>query len=227
VVVTRDDREEYIDSLQAADEGGLSSLVSFFVHLQRCELRKAMRSSPDVRPIQTLSEAIAAARNDVLPGKNLDPVIWINAKEIAGKLLSFTEGRLEEIRKTLESEMDQTQASVKLTFAGLPFPELLLLPYAPNTSIYHQARGLSLEIPNGTSFPLLLHLEIHAHAMGSKFRGLIGFVAVFMRSGNIRRISKELFQTNYAEPYESAERRFRPWLEELLANALTMLRKSL
>jgi fido (protein-threonine AMPylation protein) len=227
VVVTRDDREEYIDSLQAADECGLSSLVSFFVHLQRCELRKAMRSSPDVRPIQTVSEAITAARNDLVPGKNLDPAIWINAKETAGRLLGFTETRLEEMKKVLKSEMDQTQGSVKLTFAGFPFPELLLLPYVPNTSLYHQARVLSLEIPNGTRFPSLLYLEIHAQAMGSKFRGLIGFVAVFDNSGNTQRISKELFQTNYAESYESAERRFRPWLEESLANALTMLRKSL
>ena len=34
-------------------------------------------------------------------------------------------------------------------------------------------------------------------------------------------------QVNYAEPYESAERRFRPWLEESLVNALTLWRKSL
>jgi hypothetical protein len=227
VVVTRDDHEEYIDSLQAADEGGLSSLVSFFVHLQRRELRKTMRSSPDVRPIQTVSEAIAAARNDLLPGKNLDPAIWINAKEIAGKLLAFAETRLEEMQKVVESEMDQTHASVKLNFAGLPFPELLLLPYVPNTSIYHQARALSIEVPGASRFPSLSHFEIHAQAMGSKFRGLIGFVAVFISSGNIRRISKELFQTNYAESYESAERRFRLWLEESLGNALTMWRKSL
>ena len=230
VVVTRDDRAEYIDSLQAADEGALSSLVSFFVHLQRRDLGKAMRSSPHFRPIQTVSEAIAAARNDLLPGKNLDPIIWMNAKEIAGKLLGFTETRLEEMKKSLERETDHTQASVQLTFAGLPFPELLLLPYVPNTSVYHQARALSIEVPGASGFPSSSHFEIHAQAMGSKFRGLIGFVAVFSNSGNTWRISKELFQTNYAESYESAERRFRPWLEESLVNALTALtmwRKSL
>jgi len=227
VVVTRDDRAEYIDSLQATDEGGLSSLVSFFVHLQRRDLGKAIRSSPHVRPIQTVSEAIAAARNDLLPGKNLDPVIWMNAKKIAGKLLGFAETRLEEMKKVLESEMDQTQVSVKLDFAGMPFPELLLLPYVPNTSVYHQARALSIEVPGASGFPSRSHFQIHAQAMGSKFRGLIGFVVVFINSGNIRRISKEFFQTNYAEPCESAERRFRPWLEESLVNALTMWRKSL
>jgi fido (protein-threonine AMPylation protein) len=223
VVVTRDDRAEYIDSLEAADEVGLSSQVAFFVQLQRREIGKAMRTG--TRPIQTVAEAIAAARNDLLHTKS-DPAFWANTKEVAGKLLSFAESRLEEMKKTLESEMGQAQARVTLSFSGL-FPELLLLPYAPETSVYHQARGLSLEVPNGTSFPALSHLEIHAQAMGSKFRGLIGFVAVFMRSGNIRKISKELFQINYAESTESAEHRFRPWLEDSLVNALTMWRKSL
>jgi hypothetical protein len=32
---------------------------------------------------------------------------------------------------------------------------------------------------------------------------------------------------NYVESYESAERRFKPWLEESLVNALTLWRKSL
>jgi hypothetical protein len=39
--------------------------------------------------------------------------------------------------------------------------------------------------------------------------------------------SKEPFQVNYAESYESAERRFRPWLEDSLVTALTLWRKNL
>jgi hypothetical protein len=70
-------------------------------------------------------------------------------------------------------------------------------------------------------------IEIQAHAIGSKFRGLIGIVAVFSDSMQKHLASKEPFQVNYAESYENAERRFRPWLEESLVNALTLWRKSL
>jgi fido (protein-threonine AMPylation protein) len=226
VVVTRDDRAEYIDSLEVADEGDLSSFVSFFVQAQKCEIGKATWASHYTQPIQTVSEAIAAARNVSLPGKN-PPSVWVNAKKIADKLMSFAETRLEETKKTLENEIGQAKISVELSFSGLCFPELLLLPYGPNTSVYHEARALSIEIPAASRFPSWSHFQIHAQAMGSQFRGLIGFIAVFISSGNIRKISKEPFQTNYAEPYESAELRFRPWLEESLVNALTLWRKSL
>lgn len=228
VVVTRDDREEYIDSLEVADEGDLSSLVSFFVRAQRRAIGMATWASPNSRPIKTVSEAIAAARNMPLAGKNPAPSVWVNAKNIADKLMSFAETRLEETKKTLENEIGQAKILVELSFSGLCFPELLLLPYVPNISVYHQARALSIEIPAASSFPSRSHFQIDAQAMGSQFRGLIGFVAVFISSsGNIRKISKEPFQTQHAESYESAERRFRPWLEESLVNALTLWRKSL
>src|SRR5262249_20710828 len=89
VVVTRDDRARYIDALEAADEGGLSSLVSFFVHLQRRELGKAMRAVPDTRPIQTVLDAIAAAKRLLRPGKQPDPAIWMTAKNTADRLMDF------------------------------------------------------------------------------------------------------------------------------------------
>jgi len=227
VVVTRDDRAEYIDALEVADESSLSALVSFFVNGQRRELGKAMRVFPDARPIQTVSEAIAAAKNVLHPGKGLDPAIWVNAKSIADKLMAFTETRLEEIKKSLETEIGQTKLSVKLSFAELRFPELLQLAYEPNTSVYHEARALSIGTREPLGFPFWSHFEVHAHAIGSKFRGLIGFVSVFSGFANTQLISKAPFLVNYAESYESAERRFRPWLEESLVNALTLWRKSL
>jgi hypothetical protein len=73
------------------------------------------------------------------------------------------------------------------------------------------------------------NIGVHAHAIGSIFRGFIGIVVVFraLKKSTVNFASKEPFQVNYAESYESAERRFRPWLEESLVNALTLWRKSL
>jgi hypothetical protein len=225
VVVTRDDRAEYTDSLQAADEGALGSLVSFFVLAQKREIGKAVRAFP--KPTLTVAQVIAAARNPLLPDKRSDPAVWVNTKDIADKLIAFAETRLEEIKKVLEGEIGQAKISVTLSHVKPLFPELLLLPYERNTDVYHEAKALSMGGQNAYGFPDWSHFEIHAQAIGSKFLGLIGFVAVFIKSGNARRISKDFFQVNHAESHESAERRFRPWLEESLVNALTLWRKNL
>jgi hypothetical protein len=71
------------------------------------------------------------------------------------------------------------------------------------------------------------YVTIQAQAVGTKSRGIIAIVALFRRPGSSKIVSKDVFQVNYAESYESAERRFRPWLEESLVNALTLWRKSL
>ena len=97
-----------------------------------------------------------------------------------------------------------------------------VLDYEPNILDYHQARGVRISTARET------FIELNAHAIGSKFRGLIGMVVLFGSKGDRARIaSHEPFQVNYAESYESAERRFKPWLEESLVNALTLWRKSL
>src|SRR5438270_13626567 len=82
------------------------------------------------------------------------------------------------------------------------------LPYSANTFDYGAVRNLHII----THQPTLM--EVHAHAIGSPFRGLIGIVMIFKHdslSGELA--SREPFQVNYAEPFESAERRLRPWLE--------------
>jgi hypothetical protein len=69
------------------------------------------------------------------------------------------------------------------------------------------------------------YVTIQAQGIGAKSRGII---AIFknLSVGSIKIVSS-IFQVNYAASYESAERRFRPWLEESLVNALTLWRKSL
>lgn len=55
LVVTRDDKNRYLDALEAADKGDLQALVDVFVYLQRAQFRKAT----------ALSENLLTTRNDV------------------------------------------------------------------------------------------------------------------------------------------------------------------
>jgi hypothetical protein len=72
-----------------------------------------------------------------------------------------------------------------------------------------------------------VYITVRASSLGPKWRGLITFVCLFKVHDSMKVVSKDKFQVNYAESPESAERRFRPWLEESLVNALTLWRKSL
>ena len=77
------------------------------------------------------------------------------------------------------------------------------------------------------SEPQATYVTIQAHGVGTKSRGLIAIIALFKHRGTYKPVANSIFLVNYAESYESAERRFRPWLEESLVNALTLWRKSL
>jgi hypothetical protein len=225
IVVTRDDRPRYIDALEVADEGDLRSLVSLFVDIQKRALFQATQAGADVQPVRTVEEAIAAAKRVLTgPAKSLDPSIWTDAKDTANRLMDLAAARLDRIAKSLTKEIGKNRPEFRFTKhddSSSP-PMSIGLPYEPNRVDYSRDQSLFISRQESSV------IGISAHAIGSKFRGLIGISMVFSsESYESSPASKEPFQVNYAEPYESAERRFRPWLEESLVNALTLWRKSL
>jgi fido (protein-threonine AMPylation protein) len=224
VVVTRDDRVRYIDALEVADEGELRSLVSFLVDVQKRALFQAAQAAVDVQHVQTVDQAIAAVSKVLTgPAKNLDPTVWLKAKNNADNLLQLAESRLKEVATSLTTSIgDNTELRFNVSSSMLHLPTRSNPPYVPNTEGYN--RSLTLNIAGvGISC-----IQLQAHAIGSKFRGLIGVRAVFHATEGVEiSASNEPFQVNYAEPYPNIERRFRVWLEQSLVNGLTQWRKSL
>lgn len=230
VVVTRDDRARYIDALEVADEGDLASLVSFFVHVQKRQLNEVMRVASDMQPINTVDQAIIAARDALGLSESAGPATWIRAKNTADRLMNLAAARLQEVASSLENEIRKNRPEFAFPTDDYPdsaLPELVL-PYEPNRADYEEVRNLHIctKARQGGLWRQA-RVGIHAHAIGSKFRGLIGILVVFEGQVRLKSVSKEPFQVNYAESPESAERRFRPWLEESLVNALTLWRTSL
>jgi Fic family protein len=225
VVVTRDDRPRYLDSLELADAGHLRPVVSLLVDVQKRALYRSLQVATDVLATQTVEEAIAAAKKVLTgPAKSLDPVVWEQVKITADRLMGLAGQRLMDLSKSLKREIGKERPDFQFiegVTKSASFPSAQELDYVPNRLDYHRGRVLLLSSRRDSS------IEIQAHAIGSKFRGLVGIVAVFSDDMQKHLASKEPFQVNYAESYENAERRFRPWLEESLVNALTLWRKSL
>jgi Fic family protein len=229
IVVTRDHRPPYIDALEQADSGDLRSLISFFVDVQKRTLFLATQAVADAAQYTSIDEAIAAAKRILVEsGMTKEPRVWRRAKDTATRLMDIAAERFEQITESLAREVGSNRPDFEFTTTEGPFFGLSgYLTYTPNTLEYETVSGIKI------SGHVVTRIEVNAHAMGSKFRGLIGIVVVYggeptLSNSAAKQIaSKETFQVNYAESQESAERRFRPWLEESLVNALTLWRKSL
>ena len=220
VVVTRDDRVRYIDSLEVADEGDLRSLVAVFVDVQKRALFQAARAAADVHPAQTVDEAIAAAARVLAgPTRALYPNVWLRSKDTADRLMDVACQRMDEIVKTLSTQIGSRRPdlSVRSSKGKRQFD------YEANTAY---DRTIRIDIgPRDFS-----SIEITARAIGFQFRGLIRIVVGFApweAPHLFVTASADAFQVNYVESPESAERRFRPWLEKSLANAINLWRQSL
>ena len=227
VVVTRDDRSRYIDALETADERNSQPLVSFLVDVQKRALFQATQAAADVQPAETVEDAIAAAKRVIAgAGKGLYPSVWSRVRATSDRLMLIADRRILDIAQSLQKEIGHaTQEYAFSCSRNSPLIQVTL-PYSPNTFIYEQERTLRILGARMTE-QQASYITVQAQAVGTKWLGLIAIVGLFKHRDSARIVSKDVFQVNYAEPLESAERRFRPWLEESLVNALTLWRKSL
>lgn len=225
VVVTRDDRSRYIDALEVADDGELRSLIAVVVDIQKRALFQAMKVASDVQPpAETVEAAIAAAKRVLAgPGRSLEPTVWRNAMKSTERLFRIGDGKIENTASMLRDQVGADRPEWTFSVRGLaPSLDGVALGYEINTREFNRSSGVTIAAERTS------HISINAHAIGSKFRGLVGFVVLFHADGETPQLGSETpFQVSYVEPYESAERRFRIWLERSLARALTLWRQSL
>ena len=225
VVVTRDDRTRYIDALEVADAGDLRPLIELFVDVQKRSLFQATQAAADVFPVNDVDEAVASIKKVLVgPGRSLDPQNWLNSKQIADYLIGVALQRFQKIAALLTEQISEAKPDFKFySFAQQGTEMPIELDYKPNYRDYDHGAALAIDSFN------FAQLKILGHAIGSKFVGLIGFVAVYWskRLGQFQTVSENVFQVNYAESLESAERRFRPWLEKAIVKTLVLWRKDL
>lgn len=229
VVVTRDDRTRYIDALEKGDEGDLRPLTSYFVDVQKRALFQAIRTVSDLKPSQTVEDAIAAARRVLTsPIRNLDPSSWTKVKDTADRLMFLAELRLEKIASSLVNEIGESRPDFQFRIVRSreelqgAYLSVGLLRWVANTEDYRVTRGIALIGPNTS------HIAIDAMGIESKVKALIGIIVRFIGHDRETQLaSEDGFVVSYSEPDESAERRFHPWLEQSLVNALTLWRKTL
>jgi Fic family protein len=230
LIVKRDDKTRYIESLERADEGDLRPLVSLFVEAQRNVLMQATEIAYDVRPIVSAHEAVLAARDRLLQRGRLPLREWLAAKEVATQLIGQARKQLGTIATELTREIGSVGRGFGFSVTGGPqngydSNRENAVRKAGQTPEFVEYNGTAqLHLQTGTSSALTLSF----HAIGPRFRGLIGVVPYLITQGaEPNLIDGATFQINYEEDLASATTRFSAWLDEVIVKGLNMWRLTL
>jgi Fic family protein len=239
LVVHRDDRADYIQSLERADTGDLSDLVKLFSTIQRRAITKALGVSDTVLhkedPLQEIISAagdrIAARRAE--QDRQLDAVTQVTTKlfEIAAKKLESVAGSITGLG--IRAEVDSSyQHHRRGGWFNNQIVEIAQhLDYHPDTRTYSEWQRLKMEEDRKTE------IVVSFHVLGVRFAGVMaasGFLEYRDETEGDETavegpyaLCKEPFQYTFKEPQDSVVRRFREWLESVLIQGLELWRKQL
>lgn len=249
LVVRESDRKEYIGALEDADAGNLFPLVSFFAKRQRDSILKALGLEQQVQQSkyadQIIDSALELLRSKYSKEKQKVSVVF----EHADKLLAIIVDRFNDLAKMLDSQLRSLtppQASSKYQARANSadnssvqrhyFQKQIVdtagrFGYFANFDHYRSWGRLTLVTEQDFEY------VVSMHGYGSGDSGILAvsafsYLKTPREEGGTEIVSlhpaaTDLFQFNYAEPYDSTESRFREWLESSLAIALAEWRKSL
>lgn len=246
LVVTRDDRVEYLDALEEADRGNLSALVDLFVRRQRRAFVAALGVAREVtQEGQRIDQQLTAisemfARRDEESRAELD-----RAKVVAREMWSRAVVRFQELAHRLEEIMHAPDKGRRVFIDKASDADVdrsrwhrwQIVQSARELGYFAGLSGfacwvrLGVETESGRSEVLL-----SLHEVGPEYRGVIGGSMSFYRKQestegerqavDLQTVSDELLQLNYQESPDIVARRFDRWLERGLVRALDAWRRS-
>ncbi len=244
LTITNRHREEYLNTLESADEGDLHPLVNLFATIQRRTFTEALGIAREVDREQQIDQVISSVRRDFTRRRQETYAEWEQAKTSATILLDITTTRLEEISQSLTLELgefsqhyrffvDQEPADGDRThyFRAQIISTAQHLGYYANINDYHSWTRLVLRTDDQSE------ILISFHTIGREYRGLIAASGTYFRRSETEEgpsyftdaecLNSDLFQINYLEDIESTETRYHNWLNNTLIMGLEVWRSSL
>ena len=230
LIVKRDDWTRYIEALEKADRGDLRPLVALFVEAQRNALIQATEASYEARPIASPEEAITAVRDRLLQRGKLPLREWLKAKETATLLSQFAGKRFGQIMQQLNQEISSLGKNFSFGLAGpqqAAIDQVLLkvaqrAGYLADFGEYNVLVQLFFNSPEGQDW-----LGLSFHAVGPRYRGIIGVLGYLAVRGEPVTLEGGSFQINYEEGVNSAQARFSAWLDRMIVEGLDAWRRNM
>jgi hypothetical protein len=228
LVVTRDDRENYISALEAADRGDLSRLVHEVSRLQKRALTKGITYLTEARPVGSLEEALDVTRDVLVKVGRIVPERYQIAKEHARHLQNSTIQRFMEVVQRLQSDIARANDGFEFSYGARSQPGPLKwfssrFNYEPNGSVYDQ--GVYMEL---NAQGVLSTTTVDFHGVGASFRGVLAAIAYFQtQGGEFAALSEDPFRFTYKDEREDLGRRYLEWLDKALIEALAIWRRTI
>ena len=246
LVVNRDDRPAYIDALEAADADTLAPLIRLFERIEQRWLLRAVSIVREVKEEGHRLDQMVEAIADQFSARRMDRRAELErVKDTADQLHDLARDRLNDLKDSL-SEAIEADSNGRRVFVDegrstdhsrRSWNRYQVVETAKRFDYYANFRDhqswvrLAFNTETGRSEILLSF-----HAVGYDFRGVMAASMCFYRRPQSGEESEQLvtghrpvghgpFQFNPKEPAESAERRFRTWLEEALLKGLDHWRR--
>ena len=244
LVVTREDRSRYMETLGDADEGNLVPLVNLIAKLQRKQFLRALSIAEEVQSQDQQLEQMLEVISDMFNGDPTPASQELQqALNTAEKLSATCKSYFDDTTEKLQSSLGNSTTRRAWTDSGMNsdidrrkwnryqiVQTANELDYFANTRDYHEWVRLGIVTENGRS-----EILTSFHAIGTEYRGLVGVSMCFYRRQEaddieqqiieLQPVSEDLFQINYQESVDSVEDRFMKWMERSLVLGLDQWRR--
>ena len=239
LVVTRDHRVAYIDSLEAADDGSLAPLIDLVVTLQRRQFVKAVALSEAVlhereTVAAVLSGLTDAAQKAADTGKRQYASVKETAMQVSRELCEWLDSYSGDIKGALQRVSPDGNVVAKEADVNTDhYFRSQIVENARNRLNYFANMG---EFRHWVS--LNMYWRRHAklvfaiHGIGREFNGTL-ICAPFLefrdrdeedvQHSSVVPLAEEGFLFFHNEPVETARRRFQPWRDAVFSAAMREL----
>ncbi len=248
LVVTNDQRDDYIDALRDADNGDLRPLVELFAKIEKQAFLGALGSANQARLGVQRQDAVIAAMHETLANRQKALMSqWDQAKDLSRSLQTMAIDKLNGLVQTLDAELgplappdrsfkffsDRNDAGDDKShwFRYQIVETAKTLGYFANPASFHAWARLVLMTPNRSEVLLSFH------GLGHEFRGVVVSSVCFYEkdpegdfvipASNITALTEEPFQVNYKEAEQEVADRFSDWFDQALVKGLAIANERL
>lgn len=248
LVVRDSDREEYISSLEKADEGDITSLVRLFAKRQRDSILSALGIQQQVEQAKHSQQIITNALGILKAKSSAKTEKLSQIYDVAKKLQEIAYNKLEEIQNTLNPQLKSIVNHTQNTYSASAkeakntdpeshyfYRQIVdvanIHDYYVNTDRYKSWSRLVIF----TEKLFEIVFSIHGHGHGDNGIMVVsGFTFekipsedTTMETTDTKPCNQDIFQFNYLESEENIINRFNDWLEESVTYALAEWQRTL
>lgn len=248
LVVRDSDRKEYIGALEAADDGDLAPLVTFFARRQKEAILRALGLEQQVQQSkyadQIISSALELLKTKFSKEKQKISVVYEHAEKLFNivdtkfrSLVTSIDGQLRSVTPPQKPKYHARSNAANNASVQRHYFQKQIVDAAKQFDYYanfEQHRSwVRITLTTEQEFDYVV--SFHGYGFGDTgilVASAFTYVKAPREDGgtepvNLHPAATDLFQFNYIEPYQSTEKRFDEWLESSTAIALAEWKRSL